>query len=165
MTMADTILAIEHIVKTPGVLGGDPRIAGHRIGVHDIVVTHLINELPLEEVARRYRLTLAEVYAAMAYYYDHQAEIDAIIAANEEAIDRVQAPSEQERAKFEALHQHNSAPETEMTAAEIAAEFGISTQAIRKAAMQHRIKARKSGTTWLIKRRDALARWGKHSPR
>jgi len=30
----------EHIVSTPGVLGGKPRIAGHRISVQDIMVWH-----------------------------------------------------------------------------------------------------------------------------
>ena len=31
---------IEHIEMTPGVCGGRPRIAGHRIRVQDIVIWH-----------------------------------------------------------------------------------------------------------------------------
>ena len=34
-------------------------------------------------------LTLAEVHAAMGYYYDHQTEIDAEIAAELAEVDRV----------------------------------------------------------------------------
>jgi Protein of unknown function (DUF433) len=30
----------QHIVSTPGVLGGKPRVAGHRIGVQDIAIWH-----------------------------------------------------------------------------------------------------------------------------
>jgi uncharacterized protein (DUF433 family) len=39
--MADSILAIEHIVTTPGVMGGEPRVAGHRVTVANIVVLHV----------------------------------------------------------------------------------------------------------------------------
>jgi hypothetical protein len=48
-----------------------------------------------------------------------------------------------------------------MTPPEIAAEFGISEQAVRKAASAGWIPARKAGKVWLIRRRDAAARWDK----
>jgi uncharacterized protein (DUF433 family) len=32
--------SVEHIVATPGVCGGKPRIAGHRIRVQDIALWH-----------------------------------------------------------------------------------------------------------------------------
>ncbi len=32
--------------------------------------------LSADEIATEYDLTLSDVYAALAYYYDHQAEID-----------------------------------------------------------------------------------------
>jgi uncharacterized protein (DUF433 family) len=34
-----------------------------------------------DEIANEYDLTLAHVYAALAYYYDHQSEIDKAINA------------------------------------------------------------------------------------
>lgn len=37
----------------------------------------------LEEVAAEYDLTLAEVYGARSFYYDHKAEIDESIQASE----------------------------------------------------------------------------------
>ena len=56
--------------------GGRPRIANTRITVADIVIMHLRLGQSLEEIAGRYDLPLAAVYAAIAYYHDHRAEID-----------------------------------------------------------------------------------------
>lgn len=67
----------------PGVAGGKPRIAGHRITVQDIVVWHERLGLSADEIASEYGLSLADVYAALAYYYDHREEIDQAIRADE----------------------------------------------------------------------------------
>jgi uncharacterized protein (DUF433 family) len=58
----------QHIEITPGVRGGQPCLAGTHIAVAEIAAT--------------YDLPLAGVYAALAYYYDHQAAIDERIAAD-----------------------------------------------------------------------------------
>ena len=65
-----------HIEITPDVRFGKPRIAGTRITVSDIVIMYLRMGQSLESIAAKYDLPLAGVHAAMAYYYDHQAEID-----------------------------------------------------------------------------------------
>lgn len=67
-----------HIVRTPGVVGGEPRIAGHRIRVYDIVAARDLGGLSPEEIAATVYpdLTLAQVYAALAFYEDHRDEID-----------------------------------------------------------------------------------------
>jgi len=96
MTSGDSSL----IVKTPGVLGGDPRIAGHRIGVSDIAVLHVHLDTPPEEIARIYNLSMAEIYAALAYYYDHREEIEAIIAENQRLGDAI--PADPRAAEIEA---------------------------------------------------------------
>jgi len=72
-----------HIEITPDVRGGKPRIAGRRITVADIASLYCRMRQPLETIAQDYELSLASVHAAMAYYYDHQAEIDQSIAASE----------------------------------------------------------------------------------
>jgi uncharacterized protein (DUF433 family) len=72
-----------HIEITPDVAGGKPRIAGHRITVQNIVTWHERLGRSADEIATAYDLTLAEVYAALAYYYDHRDEIDAMIRADE----------------------------------------------------------------------------------
>ena len=80
----DTILA--HVAATPEVAGGKPRIAGHRITVQDIAVWHERLGLSADEIATEYGLSLADVYAALAYYYDHREEIDQAIRADQEFI-------------------------------------------------------------------------------
>ena len=65
-----------HIEITPGVAGGKPRVAGHRITVQDIAVWHEHLGIGVNEIAKDYGLTLADVHAALAYYHDHRAVID-----------------------------------------------------------------------------------------
>lgn len=71
-----TAIISEHIQITPGVCGGKPRIAGHRIRVQDIVIWYEhLNMSPDEIVYHHPSITLADVHAALAYYYDHLEEI------------------------------------------------------------------------------------------
>jgi len=71
----------EHIEITPGICGGKPRIAGHRIRVMDIVIWHEKLGLSPDEIVSVYpTLTLADVYAALAYYFDHREGVQADIA-------------------------------------------------------------------------------------
>jgi uncharacterized protein (DUF433 family) len=56
---------------------------GTRITVDDIVVMHLRMGQSLAEIAGKYDLSLAAVHAAMAFYYDHKAEIDERITQDE----------------------------------------------------------------------------------
>jgi uncharacterized protein (DUF433 family) len=67
-----------HIVHTPGMLGGEARIEGHRIRVRDVMAARDRGGLTPEEIASTVypSLTLAEVYAALAYYEDHREEIN-----------------------------------------------------------------------------------------
>lgn len=66
---------IKYIVIDPDVLGGRPSIMGHRIGVIH-VATWTQQGMSAQEIADVYGLSLAEVYAALAYYYDHRGELD-----------------------------------------------------------------------------------------
>lgn len=77
-----TILHIDAIVSDPAVEGGAPTIAGTRIRVSDIVAYHLYNARRPEELATDFKLSLAQVHAALAYYYAHKPEIDAEIRDN-----------------------------------------------------------------------------------
>ena len=65
-----------HIVATPDTLGGKARIAGRRISVEDIAIWQVKLGETVDEICSEYDLSLAEVHAALAYYYDHQAEIE-----------------------------------------------------------------------------------------
>jgi uncharacterized protein (DUF433 family) len=78
----------KHIEVTEGLRGGKPHLSGTRITVSDVVIWHLRLGQPLEEVAARYDLSLAAVYAAMAYYFDHKAEIDEEIESSRSYYDQ-----------------------------------------------------------------------------
>lgn len=66
------------IVRTEDVLGGDPRIDGRRISVLQVADMVREGEHSPEYVADQLELTLAEVYTALAYYYEHPEEMDAV---------------------------------------------------------------------------------------
>jgi uncharacterized protein (DUF433 family) len=66
----------EHIEITPGIAGGKPRIAGRRITVRDVAIRHERMGRTADEISAEYDLSLADVYAALAYYFDHRAEVD-----------------------------------------------------------------------------------------
>lgn len=82
----------EHIEITPDVCGGKPRIAGHRIKVQDIVIWHERLGLSPDEIVSQYpTITLADVYAALAYYHDHLEEIRQQIREGEAFANELQA--------------------------------------------------------------------------
>jgi len=64
------------IVQTPDICGGKPRIAGHRITVQNIAIWHDRLGWSADEIASEYDLELADIYAALAYYFAHREEID-----------------------------------------------------------------------------------------
>lgn len=70
--------AIEHIeVDEKGIA----RVAGSRSKVSQIAIDTMMGLTPAD-IHREYpHLSLAQIHAALAYYYDHQAEVDAQIAA------------------------------------------------------------------------------------
>ncbi len=80
------------IVSTPGTCGGRPRIAGHRITVQHIVLDHQRGGVSPDEIASAYAgLALADVHAALAYYYADRDRIDADIRADDEHWAKVQS--------------------------------------------------------------------------
>jgi uncharacterized protein (DUF433 family) len=85
----------QHIEITPGIAGGKPRIAGHRITVQDIAIWHERQGMSVDQIAAEYDLTLADIHAALAYYFDHRVEIDQAIKEDEAFADalRRETPS------------------------------------------------------------------------
>ena len=71
-----------HIESTPDVCGGRPRIAGRRIRVQDVAFWHQLEGWDVDALVREFHLTRGEAHAALAYYFDHQAEIDEAMAAD-----------------------------------------------------------------------------------
>lgn len=80
-----------HIEATPGVCGGRPRIAGHRIRVQDIVLWTEQGQSSDEIVSSFPQLSLADVHAALTFYYDHRDEIDRQVREDDEFIAKTKA--------------------------------------------------------------------------
>ena len=81
--IAMDVATTQHIAISQEVAGGRPRIAGHRITVQNVVIWHERMGQSADEIASTYGVSLADVYAALAYYYDHRKEIDEAIMADE----------------------------------------------------------------------------------
>jgi uncharacterized protein (DUF433 family) len=65
--------------------GGQPIIKGTKFPVRSVVAYVLQQGMTPEELVTLFpHLTLAQVYDALSYYYDHKAEIDRDLAANTE---------------------------------------------------------------------------------
>jgi len=79
----------QHIETTPGIAGGKPRIAGHRITVQDVVIWHERLGKSADEIAAEYDLEISDVYAALAYYFDHRLEIDEALRASEAFVEKL----------------------------------------------------------------------------
>jgi len=93
-----------HIEITPGVCGGKPRIAGHRITVQNIAIWHCRLAMSVEEIAAEYNLGLADIYAALAYYHDHREQIDDTIEQERQFVEEMQRNSTSKvLEKFESL--------------------------------------------------------------
>jgi uncharacterized protein (DUF433 family) len=63
-----------YIVRDSTIYGGEPIVEGTRSGVRHIVSMFQSGQDP-EVVAATLRLTLAQVYDAISYYYDNEDEI------------------------------------------------------------------------------------------
>jgi uncharacterized protein (DUF433 family) len=89
--------AYAHIIKDPGVCGGKACIAGTRVRVMDIVELQREGRRP-EEMLNMFAisLTLAQVYSALAFAYDHPDEIEADFASGAQ----VEADIERDRIEY-----------------------------------------------------------------
>jgi uncharacterized protein (DUF433 family) len=68
---------------------GVARTIQRRVKVKMIAQKHLIGGKSLTAIADHYGIDLADVHAALAYYYDNQAAMDAEIARDERLVQEV----------------------------------------------------------------------------
>jgi len=91
---ASLTLIGEHIGIRPGFCGGKPHILGHRIKVKHVAVWHeQMGMTPVEIVATYPTISLADVHAALAYYYDHVEEIRAEIEEEDRFVEVLRSKS------------------------------------------------------------------------
>ncbi len=72
----ETVLSINSIVSNPNKRAGKPFISGTSIRVMDVAMAMLFHNQSPAEIAAVYGLPLAQVHAALAYYYEHKDAID-----------------------------------------------------------------------------------------
>ncbi len=71
-----TVESIDLITIDPDMRGGRPCIAGTGLRVIDITMATIFHDRTPGEIASDFEISLAEVYAALAYYYQHKAQLD-----------------------------------------------------------------------------------------
>ena len=74
--------AYPHITQNRAILNGVPIIAGTRTPVRSVAGYYQMGMTVDEVLQAMPHLTAAEVHGALAYYFDHQKEIDGDIARN-----------------------------------------------------------------------------------
>lgn len=78
------IVTHPHIVSDPAVCGGSPRIEGTRVTVRAIAIAALWHGQTPEQLLQHHpHLSLASIYDALSYYYDHRETMDREIAEHE----------------------------------------------------------------------------------
>lgn len=85
------------ITRSPDIRGGRPRIAGTGVTIRRIVGWYKMGLSP-EEIAEEIgHLTLAQVYAALAYYHANRDEIEQDIAQEDEAAEQLEQSHDHSR--------------------------------------------------------------------
>lgn len=77
------------IVRTEGMLGGEPRIDGTRVGVLHVYELVVESNRSPAEIADQLDLSLGEIYSALAYYHEHPDEMREVRKQNAEAEERL----------------------------------------------------------------------------
>ena len=77
------------IARNPEICGGRPCIEGSRITVRHIVIDYRAGMTPEKMLEDKPYLSLAKIYAALAYYDANKAEIDADIEADNRACEKL----------------------------------------------------------------------------
>jgi len=84
-----TAVAYAHIATNAD---GVPILEGTTTKVVEIALDHLAHHWDAVEIRRQHpHLSKGRIHSALAYYFDHQAELDVQIAAQLENIDRLRA--------------------------------------------------------------------------
>ncbi len=75
----NTVQTIDLIAIDPYVRSGRPHILGTTVTVSDVAIAKLYHNQDVDGIADWYGLSLSQVYAALAYYYEHKDAIDLAI--------------------------------------------------------------------------------------
>lgn len=81
------------ITRDEDVIGGEPRLAGTRIGVRHVAARVISSGQSPAYVADQLDISLSSVYEALSYYYDNVDEMRSFERENEDAFERVREAS------------------------------------------------------------------------
>ena len=96
MASAKATIVYSHITKDPEVCGGRACIDGTRIRVADIACLQREGYAPERMLEVYPSLNLAQVHAALSYYYENPQEIDSALQEDREVAQKI----ESDRANF-----------------------------------------------------------------
>jgi uncharacterized protein (DUF433 family) len=80
--MLPAVVIHPYVVRDPAILRGEPVIQGTKTPVRAIVELWRLGLAPEEIPVHVPHITLAQVFAALSYYAEHQAEINQYIERN-----------------------------------------------------------------------------------
>ena len=76
MSLVPEIVARSRIINSPEVCGGKPCISGTRIRVLDVYVLYELQSKSVDEIVDAFpQLSMSDVFAALAYLWDHRDEV------------------------------------------------------------------------------------------
>mgnify|MGYP001350177761 CR=1 FL=1 len=88
--MSSPEIQSKYVVRDEGICGGQPRIAGSRLKIQNIALEYgSLGWTPQQICESHPGITLAQVHAALSYYYDHREEIDLVIQEDSEFAERL----------------------------------------------------------------------------
>lgn len=84
-----------HIVQAPNIHNGRPFIVNSSVLVQDVYVWHeLVGCYAADEIAAKYNLTMAQVYAALTFAFDHLDEIERYMKVDQQLGRGTRLPSD-----------------------------------------------------------------------
>jgi uncharacterized protein (DUF433 family) len=96
MASAKAMIVYSHITKDPEVCGGRACIDGSRIRVVDIACLQRDGYAPERMLEVYPSLNLAQIHAALSYYYENPQEIESALREDREVAEKI----ESDRADF-----------------------------------------------------------------
>lgn len=84
-----TEIMSRYVTRSPGILQGEPIIAGTRTPVRAIVELWRLGTQPEEITIQLPHLTLAQIFDALSFYSDNQTEVNEYIERNRVPVDLV----------------------------------------------------------------------------
>jgi uncharacterized protein (DUF433 family) len=90
--MSSPEIQSKYVVRGEGICDGQPRIAGTRLKIQSIAMEYgRLGWTPDQICESHPGITLAQVHAALSYYYDHREEIDLSIHNDKEFSERLRS--------------------------------------------------------------------------